>query len=103
MLAALQQSVECNVCGEGRVVYHRVYSGEKLCRKCFVKTFVKRVRRTIARYGLLRKDDRIAVAVSGGKDSISLLHVLKKIESGFPKAELFAVTVDEGIEGYRDE
>ncbi|MEM4189939.1 MAG: TIGR00269 family protein [Candidatus Caldarchaeum sp.] len=103
MLTALQQSAECNVCGEGRVVYHRVYSGERLCRKFFVKTFEKRVARTIARYRLLRKDDRIAVAVSGGKDSLSLLHVLKKIESNFPKAELFAVTVDEGIEGYRDE
>lgn len=85
------------------MVYHRVYSGERLCRRCFIKTFEKRVLKTIARYGLLKRDDRVAVAVSGGKDSLSLLHVLKKIESKFPKAELFAVTVDEGIEGYRDE
>ncbi len=103
MLTALQQLTECSVCGDGKIVYHRIYSGERLCRKCFIKTFEKRVIRTIARYGLLRKDDRIAVAVSGGKDSLSLLHVLKKIESKFPKAELFAVTIDEGIEGYRDE
>ncbi|MCX8202097.1 MAG: TIGR00269 family protein, partial [Candidatus Caldarchaeum sp.] len=82
---------------------HRVYSGEKLCRKSFIKTFEKRVVRTIGRYGLLRRDDRIAVAVSGGKDSLSLLHVLKKVEENFPRAELFAVSVDEGIPGYRDE
>ncbi|MEM4352556.1 MAG: TIGR00269 family protein, partial [Candidatus Caldarchaeum sp.] len=66
-------------------------------------TFEKRVLRTIARYRLLRRDDRIAVAVSGGKDSLSLLQVMKKIESSFPTAQLFAVTVDEGIDGYRDE
>jgi len=48
-------------------------------------------------------DDRIAVAVSGGKDSINLLHILFKIEKDYPKASLCAVTVDEGIKGYRDE
>jgi uncharacterized protein (TIGR00269 family) len=48
-------------------------------------------------------NDRIAVAVSGGKDSISLLHVLAKMERFHPKASLVAVTVDEGIKGYRDE
>jgi uncharacterized protein (TIGR00269 family) len=48
-------------------------------------------------------DDRIAVAVSGGKDSTSLLHILAKMERLRPKASLVAVTVDEGIKGYRDE
>jgi uncharacterized protein (TIGR00269 family) len=48
-------------------------------------------------------NDRIAVAVSGGKDSISLLQVLVKMERFRPKASLVAVTVDEGIKGYRDE
>ncbi|MEM4573987.1 MAG: TIGR00269 family protein [Candidatus Caldarchaeum sp.] len=103
LLETVQKQADCNVCHEGPVVYHRVYSGEKLCRKCFIKTFEKRVIRTIGRYGLLRPDDRIAVAVSGGKDSLSLLHVLKKLEKNFPRASLFTVTVDEGIPGYRDE
>ena len=48
-------------------------------------------------------DDRIAVAVSGGKDSISLLHILAKTERAHPQASLVAVTVDEGIKDYRDE
>jgi len=43
------------------------------------------------------------VAVSGGKDSVTLLHILTKIEKTFPEATLSAVTVDEGIKGYRDE
>ncbi len=52
---------------------------------------------------MLKFDDRIAVAVSGGKDSTSLLHILAEVERYYPKALLVAVTVDEGIRGYRDE
>ncbi len=103
LLPTVERGDVCSVCREGRVVYFRVYSGERLCRSCFVKTFEKRVVRTIGRYKLFNPDDRIAVAVSGGKDSLSLLYVLKKIEKRFPRASLLAVTVDEGIEGYRDE
>ena len=75
----------------------------KLCRRCFVKSIEDKVRATIAHYRMLKFDDKIAVAVSGGKDSVSLLHILAKIERASPKASLVAVTVDEGIKGYRDE
>ena len=52
---------------------------------------------------MLNYNDRVAVAVSGGKDSISLLSVLAKMEKRHPRSSLVAVTVDEGIRGYRDE
>lgn len=48
-------------------------------------------------------DSRIAIGVSGGKDSLALLHLLHKIESNRPKAELIAICIDEGVSGYRDE
>lgn len=57
---------------------------------------------TIAKYGMLKYDDRIAVAVSGGKDSLSLLQVLAKIEESYPQASLIAISVDEGIQQYSD-
>lgn len=52
---------------------------------------------------MLKPIDRVAVAVSGGKDSLSLLHILNKIEDKFPRSELIAITIDEGISGYREE
>ncbi len=52
---------------------------------------------------MLRFDDHLAVAVSGGKDSLSLLYILAKLKKHRPKTTLTAVTVDEGIVGYRDE
>ena len=93
----------CTVCKRKEAFFFRLYSGEKLCRKCFTRSIEEKVRTTIAKYKMLEFNDKIAVAVSGGKDSVSLLHILAKIERGYPKTLLVAVTVDEGIKGYRDE
>ena len=68
-----------------------------------MKSIERKVRATIAKYNMLKFDDRLAVAVSGGKDSVSLLNVMCKMEKDYPKASLVAVSVDEGIAGYRDE
>jgi uncharacterized protein (TIGR00269 family) len=81
----------------------RRYSGEKLCGRCFCKSIENKVRGTISKYEMFEPKDKIMVAVSGGKDSVTLLHILAKIEKAFPDATLSAVTVDEGIKGYRDE
>ena len=51
---------------------------------------------------MLRFQDKVGVAVSGGKDSTSLLYVLSEIMKGHG-SELYALTVDEGIQGYREE
>jgi uncharacterized protein (TIGR00269 family) len=91
------------VCGKREAFFLRAYSGMKLCRKCFVQSIEEKTRATIAKYQMFSFNDKIAVAVSGGKDSVSLLHVLAKIEARHPRAQLVAVTVDEGIRGYRDE
>jgi uncharacterized protein (TIGR00269 family) len=52
---------------------------------------------------MLRDDDRIVVAISGGKDSAVLLEVLHRIEQNYPRSELVPLTIDEGIKGYRDD
>jgi cytoplasmic tRNA 2-thiolation protein 1 len=93
----------CGVCRVREAFFYRAYSGERLCRRCFRRSVEDKVRATVSRYDMLRFDDRIAVAVSGGKDSLSLLHILEKFERRQPKASLVAITVDEGIRGYRDE
>ncbi|MFX1415534.1 MAG: TIGR00269 family protein [Promethearchaeota archaeon] len=95
-------SIQCSKCGKP-AVYLRRYTAEQLCRTCFIDTTIQRVRRTINREKMLRDDDRIIVAISGGKDSAVLLDVLYRIEENFPKVELMPLTIDEGIQGYRDE
>ena len=67
----------------------------------FIKYFEKKVMKTISKWNMFEPTDRIAVAVSGGKDSMTLLHVLYKIEKNFP-SELIVIHLDEGIKGYSD-
>jgi len=93
----------CTLCGRNEAVFGRSYSGENLCGRCFCRTVEDRVRKTISRYEMLGPKDKIMVAVSGGKDSVTLLHILSKIEKAFPDVVLCAGTVDEGIREYRDE
>ena len=86
----------CSCCGRLEAFFVRGYSGERLCKRCFVKSVEDKVRATVSRFGMLRFDDRVAVAVSGGKDSTSLLRVLVGLERSFPRAELVGVSVDCG-------
>ena len=94
-------SVVCVRCGE-KAFYTRRYSGEVLCGNCFRASIVEKTRKTISRYGMLRHGEKVGVAVSGGKDSLSLLHVLHAL-NGTKRYELVVLTVDEGVEGYREE
>ena len=91
----------CIRCSD-KAVYRRAYSGEALCSRCFSNSIVRKVAKTIARYRMIRYGDRIAVAVSGGKDSLALLHILNMLSKEHDN-ELIAITIDEGISNYREE
>ncbi|AGK61523.1 TIGR00269 family protein [Archaeoglobus sulfaticallidus PM70-1] len=90
----------CSVCGK-RAVYFQRHSNRHLCRKHFIYDFEKRVKYAVKKYGMIQKNDRIAIALSGGKDSTALTFVLKKLYGKRRDLEFFAITVDEGIAGYR--
>ena len=92
---------ECARCG-GKAFYTRRYSGETLCAGCFKDSIVDKTRRTISRYNMIEPGEKVAVAVSGGKDSLSLLKILAELY--LPRRiSIVAISVDEGVKGYRDE
>ena len=59
------------------------------------------VGRAIADYAMIHNDDRILLGLSGGKDSLSLLHILNQLRKHAPISfDLAAITVDPMIDGF---
>ena len=65
------------------------------------KSILRQVGRAIADYRMIRDGDRILLGVSGGKDSLSLLAVLRHLRTYAPvRFELAALTVDPEVPGF---
>ncbi len=84
--------MQCSTCNEKAVITHPAR-----CKTCFIHGFEERVWNTIERFSLIRPEERICVAASGGKDSLALLEILHT------RYDVHALCVDEGIAGYRDQ
>ncbi len=60
-----------------------------------------KVRQATEAYRMIEENDRIALGISGGKDSLGLLYALAGMRQFYPnKYELIAITVDLGYEGF---
>ena len=66
------------------------------------KRLNRQMGRAIKQFDMIHDGDKILVAISGGKDSLTLLDLLLKLQSRAPvKYELYAVTVDHGYPGFK--
>lgn len=91
----------CSKCKNKAITYIR-YNGTHLCKEHFIQYFEKRVKKEITKQGKFGNNKKIGVAVSGGKDSIVCLHLIKKIISKRKDLKIIVLTVDEGINNYRN-
>jgi uncharacterized protein (TIGR00269 family) len=87
-------------CGR-KAIYYRRQSGQYLCKICFSKSIQSKFRKTVRTHSFVNKGDKIAVGLSGGKDSTVLLHLLHDLKKNRPY-DIAALIIDEGIEGYRE-
>jgi len=72
-----------------------------LPRVVLPKLLVKPVGRAISDFGMIKSGDKILLAVSGGKDSLSLFHLLRHFQRHAPiKFDLGVVTIDPQVEGF---
>jgi uncharacterized protein (TIGR00269 family) len=70
--------LKCSRCGGTAVINMRQHR-LRLCANHFVEWFVSMTQRTIEKHGMFGLDDRVLVAVSGGKDSLALWDVLLRL------------------------
>ena len=90
----------CTKCGATPIIIKRKASGQMLCKECFIESITDKVLKGIRKNKLIEKGDKVAVALSGGKDSVMVLDILNSLyERNI--IDLVAITIDEGIEGYR--
>ena len=58
-------------------------------------------RKAMDDYQMIQEGDKIAVGISGGKDSLTLLYAMANLRRFYPKKfSLIAITVDLGYEGF---
>jgi uncharacterized protein (TIGR00269 family) len=70
--------LKCRKCGTSAAVNMRQHR-LALCGKHFVEWFVAQTQRSIEKYAMFGPEDRVLVAVSGGKDSLALWDVLLRL------------------------
>ena len=64
-----------------------------------MQKILSHLRKAIEEYKMIEEGDKIAVCLSGGKDSITMLYALKALQRFYPKKfELIAVSVNPGFE-----
>ncbi|MHA1651526.1 MAG: ATP-binding protein, partial [Candidatus Helarchaeota archaeon] len=86
---------DCKKCGQPAAIYLTRY-GLGFCSDHFLEFLRNKVKKSIHKYKLLNPYDRIAVALSGGKDSAVLLHILDSIYS--EALDLIGLHINLGIE-----
>ncbi|KAF9057334.1 cytoplasmic tRNA 2-thiolation protein 1 [Panaeolus papilionaceus] len=94
----------CVLCEKSRAMVKRPKTGQIVCRDCFFYVFETEVHNTIIQSKLFNPGDRVAIGASGGKDSTVLAYVMKTLNERYQYGlELFLLSIDEGITGYRDD
>ncbi len=90
---------KCDKC-EKESVITLTYGPHKFCEKHFVDFFENRIRKTIRKYNLIAPQEKLLIALSGGKDSTVILFILAKYY--IKGREIEAIIIDEGVKGYRE-
>ncbi|KAJ2357860.1 cytosolic thiouridylase subunit Ctu1, partial [Coemansia sp. RSA 2611] len=79
-------------------------TAQSICKECFFHVFETEVHNTIVDSNLFKPGDRVGIGASGGKDSTVLAYVMKTLNDRYNYGlDLYLLSVDEGISGYRDD
>jgi uncharacterized protein (TIGR00269 family) len=92
--------VRCSSCA-GVAIVDQPYRAQHLCETHFRRSVEDRVRVELRKQLPRDRTGTIAVGLSGGKDSAVAVALTQEYVAALPRMRLVAVSVDEGIDGYR--
>eukprot|EP01024_Parvocaulis_polyphysoides_P036394 TRINITY_DN3236_c1_g2_i1.p1 TRINITY_DN3236_c1_g2~~TRINITY_DN3236_c1_g2_i1.p1 ORF type:complete len:410 (+),score=54.11 TRINITY_DN3236_c1_g2_i1:174-1232(+) len=94
----------CENCQQQPAALRRPKTFQKLCKECFYVALETEIHETIISNKLFKRGERVAIGASGGKDSTVLAHTLTLLNQQYDYGlDLFLLSIDEGISGYRDD
>src|SRR5437899_7724408 len=96
----MRAAMACDRCSAAAVEWIR-YGGEHLCRDHCLGFVERRAKREFRSQAHLRGQERIAIGMSGGKDSSATAALLVEFLGSRRDIELIGITIDEGIASYR--
>ena len=63
-----------------------------------MQRILSHMRKAIEEYKMIEEGDKIAICLSGGKDSITMLHAFKSLQRFYPKKfEIIAISIDQDL------
>lgn len=69
-----------------------------------MQKILSHMRKAIEEYNMIEENDKIAICLSGGKDSITMLHAFKSLQRFYPKKfDIIAISIDPGFEFFNTE
>ncbi len=64
-----------------------------------MQKILSHMRKAIEEYNMIEENDKIAICLSGGKDSITMLHAFKSLQRFYPKKfDIIAISINPGFE-----
>ena len=64
-----------------------------------MQKILSHIRKAIEEYNMIEENDKIAICLSGGKDSITMLHAFKSLQRFYPKKfDIIAISINPGFE-----
>ncbi|MFH0986535.1 MAG: TIGR00269 family protein [Candidatus Micrarchaeota archaeon] len=85
--------MNCSLCCK-KAEINLKYASKNFCNAHFLRHYERRTKEQIKKYSMFSRSHKIAIGLSGGKDSAALAHLLKKLDYN-----IIAVTIDEGAAG----
>ena len=88
--------LRCSICGTRVAEIKQPHTGLRLCRECFIEQIRNRVLFEIKRWNMFEDRHKLLLALSGGKDSFTLLDIITNIHKN---EKIIALSIKEGIPG----